>query len=195
MSKTPMREQARHAQESYEQDLDKLWEIIKNSNPKRAEEIMSELDEKTITALRTKKNPYKKPIFKGNKNRLLAFNVINLTEKYLQRFAMTSLIGFIYRMLDEYEPEESKKFPSENDAEFGNIHVRKVNELKRSRPRELYKKRAEEITKRINEIRSSGSSDGSKSRQAARARSVKSAMAGSRGSLAPASATGSGDSS
>jgi hypothetical protein len=160
MSKiTPMREQAKQAQKIYDEDLDKLWNIIKKSSSERAEEIMSQLDEKTITALRTRNNPYKKPVFKGNKNKLLAFNVINLTEKYLQRFAMTSLIGFVYRMLDEYEPEESKKFPSENDATFGNVHVRMVKELKRNKPTKLYKARAEEIAKRITELRSGSADD------------------------------------
>jgi hypothetical protein len=153
--RTPVREEAVRAQQSFEDDLDKLWIIIKKATPERAAEIMSQLDEKTITALRTKKNPYKKPIFKGNKNRVLAFHVINLTERYLQRFAMTSMIGFTYRMLDEYQPEESKKYPSENDALFGNPHVKKVNELKRNRPREIYTTRATEIAHRIAELRSS----------------------------------------
>lgn len=159
-----MRDQAFKAQQTYEHDLDKLWGIIKKSTPEKAKAIMEQLDEKTITALRTKNNPYRKPVFKntgGRDDRILAFNVINLTEKYLQRLAMTSLVGFTYRMLDEYEPEESKKFPSENDAEFGNLHVQRVEELKLQKPVEIYSTRAREINARIAELRAApdGASD------------------------------------
>lgn len=153
---SPMRNQAMKAQQSYEHDLDKLWNILKNATPEKAESIMQQLDEKTITALRTKKNPFKKPVFKNTANRgqrLLAFNVINLTEKYQQRFAMTSLIGFIYRMLDEYEPEEAKQFPSENDAEFGSLHVARLAELKKTKLIEIYSDRIREINESIAQLR------------------------------------------
>jgi hypothetical protein len=148
-----MRDQAMHAQEGYEADLDRLWAVIQRASPERKEEIISKLDEKTVTALRTKNNPYGKPVFKGNSNKLLAFQVINLTEKYLERFAMTSFIGFIYRMLDEYEPEAAKRYPSEHDPEFGNIYVKMVANLKRDKPAARYRARATEIATRIAEIR------------------------------------------
>jgi hypothetical protein len=149
----PMKTQSEQAQKKYDENLDRLWEVIQKASPKRKEEIINSLDAKTVTALRTRKNPYKKPVFKGNKERYLSFHVINLREKYLKRFAMTSLIGFIYRMLDEYEPEAAKTYPSENDSEFGNLHVKYFNELRRVRPAELYRAQAAEVSKKISQVR------------------------------------------
>lgn len=98
------REDTAAAKETFDEDLNKLWNIIKNADQETRKKIISGLDEKTTFLLRTRQNPYQKPVYKGNKNKILCFNVINLREKYLQRFAMTSLIGFMYRMLDEFEP-------------------------------------------------------------------------------------------
>lgn len=112
--------QADIAEDSYNEDLDKLWKILQNCSAESANKIVSQLDAHTLTQLRTRKNPYKTPVVSKGKNRVLAFNVINLREKYIQRFTMTSLIGFLYRMLDEWEPVSEKYAVSINDAEFAN---------------------------------------------------------------------------
>lgn len=112
--------QADVAEDSYNEDLDKLWKILQNCSAEHAQKIVSQLDAHTLTQLRTRKNPYKTPVVSKGKNRVLAFNVINLREKYIQRFTMTSLIGFVYRMLDEWEPPSEKYSVSINDAEFAN---------------------------------------------------------------------------
>src|SRR4051812_16866160 len=99
-----IRQDSSVAKQEFDEDLTKLWNIIKTADQETRKKIIAGLPEKTLFLLRTKQNPYQKPVYKGNKDKLLCFNVINLREKYQQRFAMTSLIGFIYRMLDEFEP-------------------------------------------------------------------------------------------
>src|SRR5579883_310158 len=76
-------------EEEYVKELKSLWQMILKANPEKRENIISKLDKKTVVALRTYNNPYKKPIIEGDRNRYLAFNFINMTEKYCQRFAMT----------------------------------------------------------------------------------------------------------
>ena len=128
-------------QSKYEENLKKLWNLIINANVEQKEKIIAHLDQKTINDLRTFKNPYKKPIIQGSKKRLLAFNMLNMTEKYARRFAMTSLIGFIYRMLDEYEPESD--YLSENDPKFANPYNRKVKEFIKQHPFVVYNQKLE----------------------------------------------------
>lgn len=125
--------------DDYEKSLDQLWEMIKTAGPKKREQIINSLDQKTITALRTRKNPYKKPVISGKGYRMLAFNFLNITDKYSRRFAMTALIGFLYRMLDEYTPQSTSdnEYLSENDPKFANIYNKLVKELITKRPSDL----------------------------------------------------------
>ena len=141
------REDTAAAKTAYDEDLTKLWNLIKNADQKTREKIISNLDEKTTFLLRTRQNPYQKPVYKGNKNKLLCFNVINLREKYLQRFAMTSLIGFLYRMLDEFEPPGAKDYESQNDAKFAKVFNVKQAEAIRKLPETRYR----ETIKRLRE--------------------------------------------
>ena len=127
------------AKESFDKDLNQLWNIIKNADKETREKIVKGLDEKTTYLLRTRSNPYKKPVYKGNKDKLLCFNVINLREKYLQRFSMTSLIGFIYRMLDEFEPTGASDYESQNDAKFAKVFNVKQAQAIRTIPEERYR--------------------------------------------------------
>lgn len=129
-----IRVETKEQEEDYEKNLKKLWTIIKKADPEKRRKIVDNLDKKTITALRTYNNPYKKPIIEGERNRYLAFNVINLTEKYSQRFSMTSLVAFEYRMLDEYDPPDLDKYVSENDPQFANLYNQQVKELILTKP-------------------------------------------------------------
>jgi hypothetical protein len=131
-----MRNDTKGKSEEYEKNLKELWLILRSSTPKDREEITKQLDEKTINSLRTMANPYKKPVFLGDSCKMLAFGIINMTEKYSERFAMTSLVGFLYRMLDEYKPPDTDEYPSENDAEFAIPFNTKIRELQRARPEE-----------------------------------------------------------
>lgn len=139
------REETAVAGKELDDDLTKLWNIMQNADAKTREKIIKNLPEKTVYLLRTKSNPYKKPVYKGNKNKLLCFNVINLREKYLQRLAMTSLIGFTYRMLDEFEPPGAKEFESQVDAKFAKVFNVRQAEAIRSLPEKRYR----EIIKRL----------------------------------------------
>lgn len=132
----------------YEESLTELWELLNRSNKETREKIIAQLDEKTVTALRTLKNPYKKPVYGSGKKgvkRALAFSYMNCTEKYAQRLAMTSLIGFIYRMLDEYKPPEAENLMSENDPQFAKPYYQRLQILERKRPEELLLRRFNEI--------------------------------------------------
>lgn len=133
------REDTASAKNAFDEDLNKLWDIIKHADTETRKKIISGLDEKTTYLLRTRQNPYQKPVYKGTKNKILCFNVINLREKYQQRFAMTSLIGFMYRMLDEFEPPGSKNYESQNDAKFAKVFNVKQAEAVRKLPENNYR--------------------------------------------------------
>jgi archaellum component FlaC len=157
--KVDVRTEAKQSQAEWEEDLKKLWKLLKNATPENKAKIMSQLDDKTVTALRTMGNPYKKPVIDDKSNRMLVFSVINLTEKYSQRFAMTSLIGFINRMLDEYKPDTptvpkgSKEYISENAPEFATPYNEKVKAAQRRKPDATYRHELEQCKKRIEEVR------------------------------------------
>jgi hypothetical protein len=121
---------------SRDAELTEFWNIINDIDDQdKIADIISNLDEDTVNKLRSMKNPYQKPVYSGpDETRFLSFGFINLREKYFQRFAMTSLIGFIYRMLDEYEPASAKSFTSENSPEFAKLHLEKVAKLERRKP-------------------------------------------------------------
>lgn len=138
-----IRVETKQSSQEYEKTLDELWNYIRSVPNSQKQAIINNLDESTINALRTRKNPYKKPIIAGNKVRILAFNIINFTEKYAQRFAMTSLIAFLYRMLDEYNIDS--EYISENDPQFTNIYNKKVKELLLKKPEDFLMKELDTI--------------------------------------------------
>jgi hypothetical protein len=148
-----MRGEAKSQADEYEKSLDELWTIIRQSDPQNRKVIIDQLGEKTINALRTRSNPYKKPIIMADNNKVLAFGIINMTEKYAERFAMTSLIGFIYRMLDEYKPPGFEDYISENDAKFAIPFNAKIRELQRSRPEQLISEELAELSAHIEELK------------------------------------------
>ncbi|RJO60774.1 MAG: hypothetical protein C4542_07960, partial [Dehalococcoidia bacterium] len=131
------KEQAIVKKQAFEAEIGKMWKIMQKMTPEKRAQFVQQLDEGMITALRSYSNPYKKPVFIGDRNRYLAFSVINLTEKYCQRFAMTSLIGFLYRMLDEFSPAAAKNYISENDPKFANLYNAKIKQLTASKPEQL----------------------------------------------------------
>jgi len=115
--------------------LNQVWRYLQDASPANRKKLLDSLDEKTINALRTQKNPYKVPIIKGRKCRMLAFYHINFTEKYANRFAVTSFIGFIYRMLDEYKPPTD--LLSEDDPKFANPYNELVRQTICDRPKQM----------------------------------------------------------
>lgn len=108
--------------------ISELWKRLQNSSRKEREYIINSLDADTINKLRAEVNPYKKPVYKPrNQYRMLAYHFINMSEKYTQRFVMTSLIAFVYRMLNEYEPDTD--LPSEKDYSFSKLFEDKARKL------------------------------------------------------------------
>lgn len=119
------------------ENINVLWETLMNASAEERQNIINGLDEDIINILRTSANPFKKSPYAPPGERKLAFNMINLTEKYSTRFAMTSIIGFIYRMLDEYKPDDADNYPSENDALFAIPFNTMVRQFKRDKPEEI----------------------------------------------------------
>lgn len=151
-----------------QEQVHKTWQILMHETPAGKKRLLENMDPELITALRSYMNPYKKPIYMGGRNKMLAFSVINMTEKYHQRFAMTSLIGFIYRMLDEYKPDDVSNFMSEDNVKFAEPFNRYVKELKRSRPEENLVAELENIRKKIEELKKiEGAADKSELQKAA----------------------------
>lgn len=147
-----IQEERKVAENEYNADMTKLWKIISSVDPDKQKQIINQLDKETLYLLRTQKNPYKKPVYKGHEHTILAFNIINLREKYLKRFVMTSFIGFIYRMLDEWEAPGHKDYVSQNDAQFANLFNARMKELMRSRPEEDFQNEITRLNDQINDL-------------------------------------------
>jgi hypothetical protein len=82
-------------------DFDKLLDMVKlDAN------LVDGLTEDQVTELRKKLNPYGSTI--NGKGSLTCMSVTNLSEQYMKRFLMTSLIGFLYRQCDEYELDDGE---------------------------------------------------------------------------------------
>ncbi len=132
--------QAESARQKFDSDLEKLWKVLVTATPEQQEEMIKRLDAKTIHLLRTRSNPFKKPVFKGENRSILAFNLINLREKYYSRFCMTGLIGFLYRMLDEWQPEgvvdgtSVDSLVSQQDANFSNTLLERLRKFEYETP-------------------------------------------------------------
>jgi len=80
-------------------DLRKLSETIVN-NPDK----LYELDADDVQELQKFTNPLGGPI--NTSKTYVNMSVVNWREKYMRRMYVTALIGYLYRVLDEYSPEE-----------------------------------------------------------------------------------------
>lgn len=148
-----IKDEAEASEAEYKARIKKLWRMIKDADADTRAKIINELDEKTVTDLRTFQNPYRKPVFAGDRYRLLSYGIINLPEKYAQRLAMTTVVGFLYRMLDEYEPEDGGLYPSENDPEFSNMYNIKLQEFEKAKPERLLRQAIEVSNAKIAKLR------------------------------------------
>lgn len=120
-------------------NLDAIWKNLKDTKDPDALKAklkkIEETDSEILTLLRSKKNPLRKPVYEGGtKSRSLAFSLINIGEKYLQRYTMTTFVAFIFRMLDEYDPEVSDTLISEDDPEFSKRVHQKIKEIQINKP-------------------------------------------------------------
>lgn len=78
-----------------------------------------ELTDEDILALQKRLNPYSyvPATTDSERKRAVAVSYTNLRAEYLERFTMTSLVGFVFRMLDEWEvPAERRRWVSKAAA-------------------------------------------------------------------------------
>jgi len=134
--------------------IERVWRVFRKANPEQRQKLIEQLDEETVTELRARGNPYgQNALYKKQKgDRILLFSLFSPHEKYIDRFSMTSLIGYIFRMLDEYTPEEAKQYPSEMSPEFQKVYDEIVKKFVRDEPVKLLIKEEETITTRLQEI-------------------------------------------
>jgi hypothetical protein len=91
---------------------------------------INELDDETVKKVSEKINIYGKVDFVP-KNNYCCLSITNLKDDYLKKMSMLSLVGFVYKMLDEYqavEEEEKKPIKEFLDSLFEfnpDWHVRK----------------------------------------------------------------------
>lgn len=134
--------------------IERVWRVFRKANPEQRQKLIEQLDEETVTELRARGNPYgQNALYKKQKgDRILLFSLFSPHEKYIDRFSMTSLIGYIFRMLDEYTPEEAKQYPSEMSPEFQKVYDEIVKKFVRDEPVKLLIKEEETINARLQEI-------------------------------------------
>ena len=156
MATKNIRRETKKAADTYDDDIDKLWKILATASPEDTKKIISRLGEAEMLALRTRKNPYKlkSSVYQNHNSKILAFNIINLRKEYLRRLSMTSLIGFTFRMCDEWMPTEvdgkySDDYISQNDSKFAKFFNEKSEALKRTRPIEISRQRIAGLNARI----------------------------------------------
>lgn len=128
-----------------EAQIQQLSKLILSSSDEAKKKIIDKLPASVLNALRTKMNPTKKPIAYQT-DEYVAMHYIDVDKKYKQKFLMTGMIGFLYRMLDEYTPAhiEELGLKSEEAPEFSNLVNSKVLEFRDKKPTILFTKLVEE---------------------------------------------------
>lgn len=115
-------------------DFDQLLAMVREDAS-----LVDNLSEEQVSALRKKINVYGRTVEGSDKYTCLS--ITNLTEQYMKRFLMTSLIGFVYRRCDEYllddgEPpthmDDFKKYSGVMHEAFeqGRVSMQWLNENK-----------------------------------------------------------------
>jgi len=119
-------------------DIQELWRRLQAAPEKERKEIINSLSKEELEKLRTAVNPYKRPVYHTKKCDTLGFYVINMAERYNRRLMMTSLVGFVYRMLDEYEPDSPEPLISEREYKFADLFEKKATKLEYEKTLEKY---------------------------------------------------------
>ena len=82
-------------------DFDQLLELVRmDAN------LVDGLTDEQVTELRKKLNPYGRTI--EGSGTYTCLSITNMSEQYMKRFLMTSLIGFLYRQCDEHELDDGE---------------------------------------------------------------------------------------
>lgn len=126
-------------------NIQELWRRLQDAPERERIAIINSMNKEDLEKLRTAVNPYKKPVYQTGQCETLGFYVINMAEKYNRRLMMTSLVGFLYRMLDEYEvdPPEETNLLSERDYKFADLFEKKASALEYERTLAKYDAEAE----------------------------------------------------
>lgn len=82
-------------------DFDKLLDLVRVDT-----NLINNLTDEQVTSLRKKLNPYGRTI--EGSGSFTCLSITNLSEQYMKKFLMTSLIGFLYRQCDEYELDDGE---------------------------------------------------------------------------------------
>lgn len=91
-------------------------EDIINDLEKNPENI-DNLTEEEITEIRKHINPYGRTIESDNKS-YTCLSYTNMTKDYLTKILMTTMVGYVYRMCDEYEILDDDLTTEVNDDDF-----------------------------------------------------------------------------
>lgn len=119
--------------------MDNIDQIIEDltANPM----LINEFSEEEITAIHKKLNPYTSTITNDDGKEYTCLSYTNLREQYLEKLLTTALVGYLYRINDEYEIEEEYLKEEINEADFvetvENPNLADV-ELVKSKTNELY---------------------------------------------------------
>lgn len=91
-----------------ETDFDTLLNMVKvDSN------LVNGLTDEQVTELRKRLNPYGKTV--EGEGTFTCLSITNLSEQYMKRFLMTSLIGFLYRQCDEHGLDDGEPVTTMDD--------------------------------------------------------------------------------
>lgn len=99
--------------ELFKQNIDQIISEIEE-DPDKIDEM--DLSEEQISAIRQHINPYVNTITGSNKITCLSHT--NMTKDYLTKLLTTTMIGFLYRMCDEYEILDEELNQEINDDDF-----------------------------------------------------------------------------
>ena len=111
-------------------DFNKILEDFKNFSDEELTQYIDNLDEQSIINLRKTANPYGRTVTEAQ-GKYTCMSIVNLKEKYLQKFLMTSLIGFLYRQCDEYKLDDGE--PTTPLDDFKNFMTQMDNALKKAK--------------------------------------------------------------
>ena len=100
---------------------------------------------------------FNEPVYNYDGKRYLAVSIVNMQRKYEERIAMTGIIGFLYRMLDEWDLGENPildNYVSENTPEFADLLNDKMKLCEYNIPMKNYESQLSEYEKSYGDIQS-----------------------------------------
>jgi len=109
-------------------------------------ELISELSEEDVRELNKHVNPFG-TIAPGKKSHI-ALSIIDIRETYLRQFLITSLIGYLYRLLEEYVPESVQRAEEEYNARINSTAVQEERD-ELAAERDKFVKRHTEAAKTV----------------------------------------------